>query len=55
MEDFEDLTKLKCPNCNGEGGFQYSENPEDCDVCPLCFGSGLVDYKTYQKFNEAKK
>ena len=31
---------LLCTTCNGEGGFQFSVNPDDCDVCLDCNGRG---------------
>lgn len=30
-----------CPECNGEGGFQFSQDPDDCELCSQCNGSGL--------------
>lgn len=33
-------TPVICPECNGEGGFQFSQDPDDCEACPKCNGRG---------------
>ena len=35
-----------CPECNGDGAFQFSQDPEDGCFCDKCKGSGEV-YKYY--------
>ncbi len=36
-----------CANCNGEGGFQFSQNPDDCELCGCCNGTGIVEGEHY--------
>lgn len=56
MEGFENLTKLICPACKGKKREEvFGKTMSYQEDCTICKGSGLVDYKTYQKFNEAKK
>ena len=38
--------KEVCPECNGDGAFQFSQDPEDGCFCDKCKGSGEV-YKYY--------
>ena len=33
-------TPVICPFCNGEGGFQFSSNPDDGEICSACKGKG---------------
>ncbi len=28
-----------CEYCGGEGGYQFSENPDDCEICSFCKGT----------------
>ena len=42
----ESVSNVKiCPQCNGEGGFQYQvgEFEWDGEECNLCGGSGVID------------
>lgn len=34
--------QLICADCNGEGGFQFSIDPDDCKLCDTCKGSGAT-------------
>jgi len=37
----EQSEQLICDECNGEGGFQMSEDPDDCEICYTCKGKGI--------------